>query len=506
MPKRNTMFYSALLLTGANLALRMVSMGFQVYLSGQLGAAGVGLLQLTISVATLAMTAAMAGIRTTAMYLTAEEIGKNRRGADRVLSACFCYSFLCSLAVALAVYNLSPYIAEQWIGDIRTAAALRVFAAFLPVVCLGGVMSGYFTAAQRIRELVAVEVLEQLTSMVITVVLLTQWAQGEPGRSVCAVVSGSSTASLVTLTCLMLLRQKEPTSPKSSEPVASRLLRVAVPLAMADDLRMGISTVENLIVPRRLSLYPGSDPLSEYGQVCGMVFPVMMFPASILYSLAELLIPELSRCAAGNRIKRIRYLTSRSLRVALLYGLAAGGILYTAALPLGQLLYKSVRVGELLRRFSILVPMLYLDAVTDATIKGMGQQVACVRYNILTSFLDVAFLWILLPRYGLEGYFMSFFVTHALNFLLSIRRLIKVTGVRPELSPVLRALGAWGLALWVCSLLPAPQNLGGAVFLGGSYLVVFGLLSHLMGVWGRADLHWLRGLIRPVDKDASISL
>jgi len=68
------MFYSALLLTGANLALRMVSMGFQVYLSGQIGAAGIGLLQLVLSVSMLAMAAGMGGIRTSAMYLTAEEI------------------------------------------------------------------------------------------------------------------------------------------------------------------------------------------------------------------------------------------------------------------------------------------------------------------------------------------------------------------------------------------------------------------------------------------------
>lgn len=506
MPKKNSMFYSALLLTGSNLALRMVSMGFQVYLSGQLGAAGVGLLQLTMSVATLAMTAAMAGIRTTAMYLTAEEIGKGRRGVDRVLSACFCYSFLCSLAVALAVYGFAPMIAEQWIGDVRTAAALRIFAAFLPVVCLGGVMTGYFTAAQRIRELVAVEVLEQLTSMTITVALLARWAQGEPGRALCAVVGGSSAASLVTLISLMLLRRRDPASPKSTGPVASRLLRVAVPLALADNLRMGISTVENLIVPRRLAHYPGSEPLADYGQVCGMVFPAMMFPAAILFSLAELLIPELSQCAAGERTRRIRYLTSRSLRVALLYGLAAGGMIFTAAIPLGQLLYHSARVGELLRRFSLLVPMLYLDAVTDATVKGMGQQVACVRYNTLTSFLDVAFLWILLPRFGLEGYFASFLITHALNFFLSIRRLIKVTGVRPELPHALRALGAWGMALWVCSLLPGPQGLGGVLFLGGSFLVVFGLISNLMGVWGAEDLLWLRGLIHPVDKNAPAAL
>ena len=34
-----------------------------------------------------------------------------------------------------------PLVAEAWIGDLRTLAALRIFAAFLPVVCLGGVMT-----------------------------------------------------------------------------------------------------------------------------------------------------------------------------------------------------------------------------------------------------------------------------------------------------------------------------------------------------------------------------
>ena len=94
MRRTGTMFYSALLLTGANLALRMVSMGFQVYLSGQIGAAGIGLLQLVLSVSMLAMTAGMGGIRTSAMYLTAEEVGSGRwQGVRRVLSACFLYSF-----------------------------------------------------------------------------------------------------------------------------------------------------------------------------------------------------------------------------------------------------------------------------------------------------------------------------------------------------------------------------------------------------------------------------
>ena len=78
MGKKLPIFYNALLLTGVNLLLRFVSTGFQVYLSGTIGAAGIGLLQLVLSVGGLALTAGMAGIRTATMYLTAEELGKRR--------------------------------------------------------------------------------------------------------------------------------------------------------------------------------------------------------------------------------------------------------------------------------------------------------------------------------------------------------------------------------------------------------------------------------------------
>ena len=79
MPKKLPIFYSALLLTGVNLLLRLVGTSFQVYLSGRIGAAGIGLLQLVLSVGSFAMVAGIAGVRTAAMYLTAEELEKNSR-------------------------------------------------------------------------------------------------------------------------------------------------------------------------------------------------------------------------------------------------------------------------------------------------------------------------------------------------------------------------------------------------------------------------------------------
>ena len=115
MRKSMPIFFSALLLTGVNLLLRLVSTSFQVYLSGRIGAAGIGLLQLVLSVGSLSMTAGMAGIRTATMYLSAEEIGK-KRSVTRVLSGCFLYSLLCSCTVGLIVWVSAPFLAFNWIG------------------------------------------------------------------------------------------------------------------------------------------------------------------------------------------------------------------------------------------------------------------------------------------------------------------------------------------------------------------------------------------------------
>ena len=93
MRKSMPMFYSALLLTAVNLLLRFAGTSFQVYLSGRIGAEGIGLLQLVLSVGALALTVGMGGIRTATMYLTAEELGKKRsKNVTWVLSACFLYS------------------------------------------------------------------------------------------------------------------------------------------------------------------------------------------------------------------------------------------------------------------------------------------------------------------------------------------------------------------------------------------------------------------------------
>lgn len=487
MRNSKPIFYSALMLTGVNLLLRVVGTTFHVYLSRRIGAAGLGLLQLVMSVGNLAMVAGVAGIRTATMYLTAEELGKDRsENVSRVLSSCFAYSILCSSTIGLGLYVGAPLLAKHWIGNTQTISALRILAAFLPIVCLCGVMSGYFTAANRIGSLAAVEVAEQLCAMVITLLALFIWAGMDPERACLSVVLGSSLASCVTLTLLTFLRLREHARIGKPFPIRTRLLHAAVPLAAADLVRSGINTAENLLIPSRLALYSAEpDPLSAFGRISGMVFPVMMFPACILFALAELLIPELARCKAANSQDRILYLVKKSLWAAMLYGIFFSGLIFLFAVPLCTSLYKNPEAGRNLRLYALMIPFLYCDAVTDAMTKGLGQQKICVRYNILTSAMDVLFLFLLLPKYGMAGYFFSFLTTHLLNFALSLRRLCVITGFRILFYLPAYSACAGILAVWISQLLDMPAL----------YIPCFLGLLFLFGILKKEDVLWAKNLI-----------
>lgn len=479
------------MLTGVNLLLRFVGTSFQVYLSGRIGAAGIGLLQLVMSVGSLAMVAGIGGIRTATMYLTAEELGKKKpQNVIWVLSACFLYSICFSGCVATLLYHFAPWIASVWIGDPRTLQALRLFAAFLPVTCLCGVMTGYFTAANRIGTLAAVEVAEQICSMVLTLGTLALFAGHDPVKACLCVIFGSAAGSCLTLACLILMRLRE-RSPKGYRiPVRSRLLQTALPLAVADDLKSGITTAENLMVPKRLALNTAiENPLAAFGLVSGMVFPVIMFPAAILFGLTELLIPELARCAAARSEQRIHYLVQRGLRVALIYGAAMGGLLFLLSDFLCLTLYQRQDAANFMRAYSLLVPMLYCDILTDAMTKGLGQQKICVRYNIFTSLLDVIFLYFLLPQYGMLGYFVSFLVTHLINFLLSIRLLLRITIRSVSLHIPILTAAAVIFGIWAAGFV------SGALVRSICYLMILGCLLFLFRILDGTDICWAKNLI-----------
>ena len=422
------------LLTAANLLMRGVSMLFQVYLTARVGAAGVGLLQLILSVNLFAVTLGTSGLRVAALYLSAEAYGLRRYGGVRqAMVWCLTAGLLLSALVGGAMMAFAEPLALSVVGDLRAVLSLRLLGLTLPFSCLSMILSGCFTACGQVRTLVAVEVGDKAATVVLTMLLLQQGIAGDLAHACAAIVGGNALAAVGSVAVLLgLLRRwlSKLDGGGAMPDMGRRLLGIAGPVAVSDYLRSGLGTLEQFLIPWGLGRFGGShtQAMADYGVIHGMVFPVLMFPCTVLYAVADVLVPELARCRAEENQRRIRHVAGRCLRQGFLYAAAVAAVLWLLAMPLGQLLYRSDDAGRYLRLFAPAVVMLYLDCLVDGMHKGLGQQVYTVRVNTLTSILDVALLYLLLPRWGIAGYYVSFWVSHGVNFYLSIRRLGELTG------------------------------------------------------------------------------
>ena len=134
--------------------------------------------------------------------------------------------------------------------------------------------------------------------------------------------------------------------------------------------------------------------------------------------------------------------------------------------------------------------MLYCDTVTDAMIKGLGEQKASVRYNICTNFMDVVLLYFLLPHLGIVGYFISFTVTHVINFFLSLRRLLKITGIDIRISVPVRCILAVCVAIFIAGFAAS------SILQVSAGVILLLCLLILSGVVKKEDAQWVIRLIK----------
>ena len=437
MVNRKRLIMNTALLTGSSLAMSAISMAFQVWLAGRIGSAGIGLYQLVLSVAFLCTTFAVSGIRFAATRLVSEELGHERSwSVAAAMRRCFAYSLFFGLSSLVVLWTFAEPIGFLWIGDARTVKSLKLIAFSMPFLSLSSVMSGYFTACGRVWKPTAVHLGEQLITIGFVAFFLTHSPAGDIEKNCAAVMLGNVCGDVISFVCMLLFYLTDRHSVRDCSAqklqLTSRMLKVALPLAVSAYARSALSTLEHLLVPRGLKAagFSADRALSGYGVIQGMVLPILSFPACILMALAELIIPELTEAQVRGNNKDISETVSSLIKKGLGYSSAVALVLFIFADKLGVRIYSSPEAGDYLRLLAPLIPIMYTDMVADGCLKGLGQQLWCMGINLLDALLGVLLVWQVLPVFALKGYICIIYFNECLNFALSIMRLGKVTKIR----------------------------------------------------------------------------
>lgn len=425
--------YNTALLTGSSLLMRCIGMAFQAWLAGRIGATGIGLFQLVMSVEMLCTTLAVSGIRFAATRIVAEEIGSGREWAvGTAVFRCCMYSLLFGCAAAAVLMSFAEPVGFLWIGDARTVMSLRILACGLPFLSLSSVLSGYFTACGRVWKSALVHLIEQLSYIGLVALFLSRTPQGDIERNCAAVTAGITASDMLSFALMFAFflgdRRAHAQRGARSERLTARMLGVALPLAVSSYARSALSTLEHMLVPRglRRSGLSADSALAGYGVIQGMAMPLISFPSCLLMAVAELIVPELTEAQMRGDGALIRRTVSKLIKRSLLFSTLAAAALFSLAGALSSAVYGSDEAAVYIRLLAPLVPVMYTDMVVDGCLKGLGQQVWSMGINIFDAALGAALVWLLLPVGALDAYIGIIYADELINFALSAARLRRV--------------------------------------------------------------------------------
>ncbi len=428
---------NAIILTATGLIIRFIGVFFKVWLAAAVGAEGIGLYQQIFSVYVLVSTFATSGLGIAVTRLVSDEAVLGcRRGIEKILRRCIAVSLAVALFSAAAVYFGSNFIATTLISDYRAAPSLKILSFSLPFMAVSACMKGYFIARKKTAPSSSAQIIEQIIRIAVIVFLIKSGAQDGLEQACKAVLFGDTIAEICSCIYVYLLYVKDRKkldllkgrmAPNFS--ILKKLRHIALPIASGRYLNSLLRTTENILVPQNLekSGLSASVALSKFGMIKGMVLPLVFFPASFLNALATLLIPEMSESAAAGKDYKVKYTAEKCIHITLIFSIPFAPLFFFSAHRLGRLVYGDNEVGSMIMALAPLVPLMYLDSVSDGLLKGLDEQLVTFRNSIFDSLGRLVLILLILPFSGIKGFIFIMYLSNIFTCSANLYRLIKVS-------------------------------------------------------------------------------
>lgn len=459
---RQNLFTGALTILSASLITRILGFVFRIYLSNQLGAQGMGLYQLVLSLYMLVVTFTTSGISVAVSRMVAEQLEINRYKSTRtILRMAVKYSLFISVFASVLLFVSAGFIGEFVLKDTRTVLSLRCLAPSLPFMAVSSCIKGYFYALRNSFKPSSAIVIEQLSKIAFTVAIIGLWLPYGDTYTCAVAVLGMTVGEIIsciyTVAAYFSGNGRKSSKNAKQKSVLKEIVSVSLPIQTSSTFHSLLRLAENLLILSGLRAFTGGDSaaaIAGYGILKGMVLPLLMFPTSFLQAVVTVLIPEVAGANACGNTKTVNTAVCKTLKLTLLMGVCITGIFFLFPRQIGDILYNDSSVGVMLGKLCFICPLMYLEMVTVGILNAVGEQISPMKYNIADSLLRIFLIYLFVPTGGIDAFLWIMVASNLFTSLLNLRRLLKVTKIsfrwfdwliKPGLATVAAAIPA-GLA------------------------------------------------------------
>ena len=358
----------------------------------------------------------------------------NDYGIKKSVKKCIMVSLIFGTLAGLGFFLCSDFIINVCLHNRVGKDIIYLIAVAFPMIAISSSISGYFTAVRRVYKSVIANFLEYVAKIIVTILLLKRYLPLGNIEGICfALILGDVLSEVCSFTYNIFvfvfdLNMNFGNNSKNRNSYLYRIFRILMPISLTSYIRSGLSTFKQLLIPSSLEKN-GSNcekALSDYGTITGMAMPVVMFPATFLYAISSLLIPEFSRYYVKKDYLKIKKYSHKVLIGTFLFAIFFSISFLVLGNALAKIIYKDVSIGFYIKIFALLLPFMYVDIIIDSVLKGLDAQVSVLYINILDLLVSISFIFFFVPKFGIVGFIASIFASEILNFALSFRKLFSI--------------------------------------------------------------------------------
>ena len=419
---KSAVLATASIVTALSIAERALGFLYRIVLSRLIGAEGLGLYQVALSVFAVFLTFGTGGIPITVSRLITKSKAENSPlGASSATSAGLLLSLLLTLPACL-ILGLFGNKFTLLFSDARSLSVFKILLIGLIFSAFYAVFRGSFWGENEFLTPSVLEIAEESVMVIAGILLLQNITDPLVGaqKAAWAVVISYLFSFTASLLCFLIRGGKFSTPKKALKPLFNATMPITSVRASSSLVASAVAVLLPVMLMR--SGASNEESLQLFGIISGMVMPILMIPATVLGSIALVLVPKLTEDFYRKNYTRLFINMERGLRVAFLIACLLLPFFYVLGDDLGAIAYSNLLAGEMIRKGCPLLLPMSLSMITTAMLNSMGFEKQSFVYYFVGAAAMLLCILILPAFFGayayLIGMFFSFLLTALCNLLL----------------------------------------------------------------------------------------
>ena len=419
-------YKSAAMVTIFSTVEKGLSFIYRIILTRIVGAEGLGIYQICLTVFAVFLTMASSGIPVTVSRLMAKSgAAGDEKGKHAAVTAGVICTLFVTIPAAIVLFfgrNLFGFL----FSDDR---CIDIFVILLPGLILTSiyaVIRGSFWGNKQFLTYSVIELLEDAVMVITGIILIIGCKDPVVGARYATIAVLVSYVFSFTVSLIFYFKHGGRfVNPKPQlKPLASS----ATPITAMRTCTSLLNSAVAVILPALLMSTRGlsnSEAIALYGVALGMAVPIIFIPNSFIGSIAVVVAPELSENYYKNNVKAVKYDVEKTVKAAIFIATLLIPVLFVLGGAICEFLYDNSDCGIMVMVSSFIMLPMCISMITNTILNSMNCEKRTLIYFCIGSVVLIACVVALTGLLGVYSYILGLALAQTISAVLNLRLLKK---------------------------------------------------------------------------------